>query len=64
MTCSGEELAYTSEVNKKCDVYSFGVVALEIIMGMHPGDVIPSVPASLSTPSVHHEPVLLRNILD
>ena len=31
------------EVNEKCDVYSFGVLTLEILFGMHPGDVVTSL---------------------
>ncbi|PKA52125.1 putative LRR receptor-like serine/threonine-protein kinase [Apostasia shenzhenica] len=47
------ELAYASRVTKKCDVYSFGVVALEILLGIHPGDFI----SSLSSSEVQNIPV-------
>lgn len=40
------ESAYTMRVTEKCDVYSFGVVALEVMMGMHPGEVIASLSSS------------------
>ena len=45
-------------VTKKCDVYSFGVVALEILMGIHPGELL----TSLSSSSTQH--VMLSEILD
>lgn len=37
------EFAYTMKVTEKCDVYSFGVLTLEVIMGNHPGDLIPQL---------------------
>ncbi|KAJ0967460.1 hypothetical protein J5N97_024377 [Dioscorea zingiberensis] len=37
------ELAYVMRVTEKCDVYSFGVVALEVMHGIHPGDLINSL---------------------
>ncbi|GKU97100.1 hypothetical protein SLEP1_g10280 [Rubroshorea leprosula] len=53
------ELAYTMVVTEKCDVYSFGVVALEVLMGMHPGELL----TLLSSPSsLQH--VMLSDILD
>ncbi|RWR97302.1 putative LRR receptor-like serine/threonine-protein kinase [Cinnamomum micranthum f. kanehirae] len=52
------KLAYTMRVIEKCDVYSFGVVALEVIMGVHPGDLL----SSLST--LEAKGVLLKDILD
>ena len=45
-------------VTEKCDVYSFGVVALEILMGIHPGELL----TSLSSSSTQH--VMLSEILD
>ncbi|XP_031280604.1 MDIS1-interacting receptor like kinase 2-like [Pistacia vera] len=52
------ELAYTMIVTKKCDVYSYGVVALEVLMGMHPGDLL----SSLSSPS--NSNIMLIDVLD
>uniref|UniRef100_A0A2N9ICK1 non-specific serine/threonine protein kinase n=1 Tax=Fagus sylvatica TaxID=28930 RepID=A0A2N9ICK1_FAGSY len=52
------ELAYTMVVTEKCDVYSFGVVTLEILMGIHPGELL----TSLSSSSSQH--VMLNEILD
>uniref|UniRef100_A0A2N9HP24 non-specific serine/threonine protein kinase n=1 Tax=Fagus sylvatica TaxID=28930 RepID=A0A2N9HP24_FAGSY len=52
------ELAYTMVVTEKCDVYSFGMVVLEILMGIHPGELL----TSLSSPSSQH--VMLNEILD
>ncbi|KAG2690354.1 hypothetical protein I3760_09G182100 [Carya illinoinensis] len=37
------EFAYTMTITKKCDVYSFGVVALEVLMGMHQGELLSSL---------------------
>ncbi|KAI8014314.1 MDIS1-interacting receptor like kinase 2 [Camellia lanceoleosa] len=54
------ELAYTMEVHEKLDVYSFGVLMLEVLMGKHPGDLIPYVSAS---PVTAHD-ILLKDILD
>lgn len=34
------ELATTTVASEKCDVYSFGVVVLEVLMGVHPGDLL------------------------
>jgi serine/threonine protein kinase len=52
------ELAYTMVVTEKCDVYSFGMVVLEILMGIHPGELL----TSLSSSSSQH--VMLNEILD
>ncbi|XP_039120961.1 MDIS1-interacting receptor like kinase 2-like [Dioscorea cayenensis subsp. rotundata] len=48
------ELAYTMRVTKKCDVYSFGIVALEVICGMHHGDLLSNLSLSM----------LVRDMLD
>ncbi|KAJ0967407.1 hypothetical protein J5N97_024324 [Dioscorea zingiberensis] len=48
------ELAYVMRVTKKCDVYSFGVVALEVMHGIHPGDLINSLSLSM----------LVKDVLD
>ncbi|XXG61820.1 hypothetical protein AAC387_Pa05g0333 [Persea americana] len=52
------ELAYTMRVTEKCDVYSFGVVSLEVIMGMHPGELVSSLLLSGA------EEILLKDVLD
>nr|DAD32482.1 TPA_asm: hypothetical protein HUJ06_011333 [Nelumbo nucifera] len=52
------ELAYTMNVTEKCDVYSFGVLTLEVIMGEHPGELIPTVSLSVEQGS------LLKDVLD
>ncbi|KAJ0970288.1 hypothetical protein J5N97_023165 [Dioscorea zingiberensis] len=49
-----QELAYIMRVTKKCDVYSFGVVALEVMHGIHPGDLINGLSSSM----------LVKDILD
>ena len=41
-------------VTEKCDVYSFGIVALEVIHGMHPGDLISNLSSTM----------LVKDILD
>ncbi|KAJ0961565.1 hypothetical protein J5N97_001550 [Dioscorea zingiberensis] len=48
------KLAYVMRVTEKCDVYSFGVVALEVMHGIHPGDLINSLSLSM----------LVKDILD
>ncbi|KAJ0967462.1 hypothetical protein J5N97_024379 [Dioscorea zingiberensis] len=48
------ELAYIMRVTEGCDVYSFGVVALEVMHGIHPGDLINSLSSSM----------LVKDILD
>ncbi|KAG6643055.1 hypothetical protein CIPAW_09G183400, partial [Carya illinoinensis] len=52
------EFAYTMTITKKCDVYSFGVVALEVLMGMHPGELLSSLSSSSS------QNMMLNEILD
>jgi serine/threonine protein kinase len=52
------ELAYTIVVTENCDVYSFGMVVLEILMGIHPRELL----TSLSLSSSQH--VMLSEILD
>ena len=42
-------------MTEKCDIYSFGVLVLELFMGHHPCDFLPSI-ANKTT--------LLRNLLD
>ncbi|KAJ6877038.1 MDIS1-interacting receptor like kinase 2-like [Populus alba x Populus x berolinensis] len=67
MTRIFAELAYTMRVNEKCDVYSFGVVTMEVIMGMHPGDLISSLSASAcssSSCSQINQHALLKNVID
>ncbi|KAJ0967453.1 hypothetical protein J5N97_024370 [Dioscorea zingiberensis] len=48
------ELAYVMRVTENCDVYSFGVVALEVMHGIHPGDLINSLSLSM----------LVKDVLD
>ncbi|KAJ0967404.1 hypothetical protein J5N97_024321 [Dioscorea zingiberensis] len=48
------ELAYVMRVTEKCDVYSFRVVALEVMHGIHPGDLINSLSLNM----------LVKDILD
>ena len=45
---------------EKCDVYSFGVVALEILMGIHPGELL----TTLSSSSSSSRNMMLNEILD
>ncbi|CAM8998875.1 unnamed protein product [Rhodiola kirilowii] len=56
------ELAYTMKADEKCDVYSFGVVALEVLMGMHPGDLIALLSSPQASSTAHK--TLLKHILD
>ncbi|KAJ6903908.1 MDIS1-interacting receptor like kinase 2-like [Populus alba x Populus x berolinensis] len=60
------ELAYTMKVDEKCDVYSYGVLTLEVMMGKHPWNFIPSLMFSASTssssPTGHN--TLLKDVLD
>ncbi|KAK4275662.1 hypothetical protein QN277_018702 [Acacia crassicarpa] len=53
------EIAYFMEANQKYDVYSFGVLTLEIIMGIHPGELISSLADKSTTCDL-----LLRDVLD
>ncbi|KAJ6973980.1 MDIS1-interacting receptor like kinase 2-like [Populus alba x Populus x berolinensis] len=67
MTRIFAELAYTMRVNEKCDVYSFGVVTMEVIMGMHPGDLISSLSASAFSSSSSSQIIqhaLLKDVID
>ncbi|KAJ0970287.1 hypothetical protein J5N97_023164 [Dioscorea zingiberensis] len=48
------ELAYIMRVTEGCDVYSYGVVALEVMHGIHPGDLINGLSSSM----------LVKDILD
>ncbi|KAH7690904.1 Non-specific serine/threonine protein kinase protein, partial [Dioscorea alata] len=48
------ELAYVMKVTEKCDVYSFGIVSLEVIHGIHPGDLLNNLSSSM----------LVKDILD
>ncbi|GKV51824.1 hypothetical protein SLEP1_g58448 [Rubroshorea leprosula] len=52
------EFAYTMQASEKCDVYSFGVVAMEVLIGMHPGDLISDLWTS------NGQQVLLRDVID
>ena len=45
-------------MSEKCDVYSFGVVALEVLMGKHLGEILPSLTSSCN------RNILLIDILD
>ena len=48
------------EINEKCDIFSFGVLALEIIMGMHLGDLFSYLSSSKFTTC----DMLLKDVLD
>ena len=48
------------KVTEKCDVYSFGVQTIEVIIGKHPGETIPSLTA---TPD-EEIPFVLKSTLD
>ncbi|XVF82342.1 hypothetical protein PTKIN_Ptkin16aG0038900 [Pterospermum kingtungense] len=54
------ELAYTMKADEKCDVYSFGVLTMEVLMGMHPGDL----PLILSSSAPHDQQILLKDVID
>ncbi|KAH7691039.1 Non-specific serine/threonine protein kinase protein [Dioscorea alata] len=56
------ELAYMTKFTDKCDVYSFGMVTLEVIMGMHPGELLLNLPSMLS--SSEGNDLLLKDVLD
>ncbi|RZC68088.1 hypothetical protein C5167_031347 [Papaver somniferum] len=61
------ELAYTMKVTEKCDVYSFGVIILEVLMGIHPSELITLLSEILlSSPSSSNleQNIRLRDILD
>nr|XP_029123021.1 MDIS1-interacting receptor like kinase 2-like [Elaeis guineensis] len=51
------EISYTMKVTEKYDVYSFGVVILEILQGMHPSDLISSLPS-------YGQNMFLKDVLD
>ncbi|KAH7858630.1 hypothetical protein Vadar_026038 [Vaccinium darrowii] len=46
-------------VTEKCNVYSFGVLTLEILMGLHPGELISKLYSS-----VDNERIQLAEVLD
>ncbi|KAK8491103.1 hypothetical protein V6N11_063136 [Hibiscus sabdariffa] len=62
------ELAYRRRVDGKCDVYSFGVLTIEVIMGKHPGDLLPYLSslasASTSTSVSNDRQILLKDVID
>ncbi|KAI3865963.1 hypothetical protein MKX03_036822 [Papaver bracteatum] len=59
------ELAYTMKVTEKCDVYSFGVIVLEVLMGMHPSEIITLFSQSLfASSSIVGQNTMLTDILD
>ncbi|XVE78275.1 hypothetical protein DITRI_Ditri13aG0131700 [Diplodiscus trichospermus] len=66
------ELAYTMKVDEKCDVYSFGVLTMEILMGMHPGDLLSCLSSSASTSASalestlkpNGQQILLKDVID
>ena len=45
-------------VTEKCDVYSFEIVTLEVLLGIHPGDLL----SSLSSTTC--QTILLKDVLD
>ncbi|KAE8124789.1 hypothetical protein FH972_019642 [Carpinus fangiana] len=60
-------LAFLVRITDKCDVYSFGVVALEVMMGMHPRELLSSLSSSKSRrtmPIVESSEFLLKDVLD
>ncbi|XVE69281.1 hypothetical protein DITRI_Ditri09bG0139200 [Diplodiscus trichospermus] len=66
------ELAYTMKIDEKCDVYSFGVLTIEILMGMHPGDLLSCLSSSASTSAStststlkpNGQQILLKDVID
>lgn len=62
MCVFGAELAYMTKFTDKCDVFSFGMVTLEVIMGMHPGELLLNLP-SMSSSSEGND-LLLKDALD
>ncbi|KAJ0967522.1 hypothetical protein J5N97_024439 [Dioscorea zingiberensis] len=56
------ELAYMARFTDKCDVYSFGVVAMEVMMGMHPGELLSNL-SSMASSSGGND-VFLKDVLD
>jgi len=52
------ELAYTMRVTEKCDIYSFGIVTLEMLLGIHPGDLLSSLSSNTG------QTILLKDVLD
>ena len=45
-------------VTEKCDVYSFGIITLEVVLGIHPGDLLSSLSSSTG------QCLLLKDVLD
>ncbi|XP_039118944.1 MDIS1-interacting receptor like kinase 2-like [Dioscorea cayenensis subsp. rotundata] len=56
------ELAYMTKFTDKCDVYSFGVVTLEVMMGIHPGELLLNLPSMSSSSQGNDQ--LLKDVLD
>ncbi|KAJ0967540.1 hypothetical protein J5N97_024457 [Dioscorea zingiberensis] len=56
------ELAYMVRFTDKCDVYSFGVVTMEVMMGMHPGEMLSNL-SSMASSSGGND-VFLKDVLD
>lgn len=55
------ELGTSMQVTTRSDVYSFGMVALEVMMGVHPGDLV-----NMLSSTRFYDPtdILLKEILD
>ena len=51
------------EANEKCDVYSFGVLTLEIMMGIHPGELLSTLIDKSTTSDLFLKEVLDPRIL-